>query len=130
MSRKCQDALYHFYFCHNIEPALTHLCYCYPFLLHTSCSWLVRRSFVTLFHTSCFTEFTSSSLPCMLLQLVSMSAGSTLSFAFDPFIDRCLITFVSLQHIRLTLARGAGRRIGAKRSSGLLLLSSITFATT
>ncbi len=38
-------------------------------------------------------------------------------------------SFVSLQLTRLTLPKGAGRRTEVKRSSGLLLLSSIIFAT-
>lgn len=68
-------------------------------------------------------------LPCYVCHCsrwVCCARWFNLFFSFDLYVS---LHSLQLQHIRLTLVRGAGRKTGAKRSSGSLPPSYIIFVT-
>jgi hypothetical protein len=77
--------------------------------------WIVLWSSLPLPRFVCHCSWWVSSMFCMMIQL------------FFTFVQRLIIDL--LQHIRLTLPRGVGRKTEAKQSNGSLPPSYIIFAT-
>ena len=76
--------------------------------------------------------WSSFPLPCYVCHCsrwVCCAWWFNLFFSFDLYVSSLLSLQLQLQHIRLTLVRGAGRKTGAKRSSGSLPPSYIIFVT-